>query len=144
MLLFFRCRAAVRHDLPGLEGVVAALEALGPDATAAREKCAQLRAVADDRPRDAFGASLGAYRGLDAQAPPLLAGWVAYDYAQDALDAGLYDDALEAASASLAFARANALVAWESETLGVIAIIRGHLGRMDEALEDNAAARAGR
>ena len=140
MLLFFRCRNALRNGLPQAPRIERELAGLRAAGEAGLQKCQQLRALQQDRVTVAFSRSFGAYHAVDASVPALLAGWIAYDYAQDALDAGLHADALDAAAASLAFARANRLVAWEGETRGVIALIRGHMGQFDAALADNAAA----
>lgn len=137
MLLFFRCRNAVRNDLPVEQAVLAGLEELGATAEPALQKCEQLRDLDAGRTNEAFGRSLGAYQSLGEETTALLTGWIAYDYAQDALDAGHLGDAMDAASASLAFARANGLRDWEAESLGVIAVLRGVAGRIDEALSDN-------
>lgn len=140
MLLFFRCRNALRNGLPEIRRVEAELVASRAIGEAGLQKCQQLRALAKGQVQEAFGRSFGAYHAVDATVPALLAGWIAYDYAQDALDAGLHGDALDAAAASLAFARANRLVSWEAETRGVVALVRGHMGQFDAALADNASA----
>lgn len=141
-LLFHLCRMAVREARTERAAVVAELQAIAsaapyPRGEAAYHKCQQLLASDRDEPREAFQQGYLAYHSLRAADPSSLHAWIAYDYAQAALDAGLLDEAMEAASRSLRIARDNGYPEWEGETLGVVAVIQGELQRFDEALDNN-------
>lgn len=143
LLLFQLCRHAIRNqlnqELPLVLQQLATLEQspLYRGGASARFKCQQLQALQQDQPASAFELSYQAYHQLQPADSPALKVWIAYDYANDALEAGAYDEAVAAVRQSLQIAQHNQLTEWEGESLGVLALIQSEMKLYDEALANN-------
>lgn len=143
--LFHACRLEARQA-PGVRPGVAdrldrLTEALGTDrAGAARTKCAQWVAQAAGRGEEMMALGYQAHQLVTSATPPSIAGWIAYDHARYAHDAGLLDVAAEAIRDSMAFAQANGLTEWEAESLSELALIQTSVGQFEAAIASSDAA----
>lgn len=141
LLLLHQCRLAARTQQPlaSLVEQAKALETypLYQQGAAAKYRCEQERALLAEN--YAQYAELGhlAFVSLNQHDLPALQIWIAYDYIEQALEAGYYDNAIAAAELSLRLAQANQLTDWQAETLGGLALIQSAIGNSEQALETN-------
>lgn len=141
LLLIHQCRLAARTQQP-LDEFVAQASALEghpyyQHGAAAKYRCEQeLALLAANYTKYAELGHL-AFVSLNQHDLPALKIWIAYDYIEQALEAGQYDNAIAAAEVSLKLAQANQLTDWQAETLGGLALIQSAIGNSEQALETN-------
>ncbi|MCS4306595.1 diguanylate cyclase (GGDEF)-like protein [Rheinheimera pacifica] len=147
LLLMQQCRLAYRHNFGDQAGILqqsAALQQLAgyQQGAAAYVKCQQYEATALDHTERIFERGYQAYHALNNTDVTLMHMWLAYDYANEALEAGYTDEGIEAINRSLNIAQYNQLPEWEGESLGVLAVLQSVLKLYDEALETSSQALA--
>lgn len=141
LLLIHQCRLTARTQQP-LDELVAQASALESHpyyqlGAAAKYRCEQeLALLAANYTKYAELGHL-AFVSLNQHDLPALQIWIAYDYIEQALEAGHYDNAIAAAEMSLRLAQANQLTDWQAETLGGLALIQSAIGNSEQALATN-------
>lgn len=138
LLLMQQCRLAVRQSKQKQPALISELTAISThnstqNSMAALSKCLQYHAILESASEQILALENTAYYALTPTDGPLMHMWLAFDFANAAMDAGMTDEALAAITLSIQIAQQNSLTEWLSESLGILALLQSDLGKHQQA-----------
>lgn len=139
LFLMHECRIAIRATQQPNSQILKKLQNLNRYEiykydSAALIKCKQYQEYLNSESDKIFLLEYEAFYKLNESDTPLLKMWLAYDFANLAMDAGYTDEAINAIGLSIKIAEANNLQEWVSESLGILALLQSDIKQSSIAL----------